>query len=269
MDRIRTVATFVAGVLVGGSAVYFSPPEAGPAATTMPGGAPRDGTLPPPVTVGVPGTGGIPGAGTADGIPLGPPPENGGLPPGSVPGTPGALPGTPGSVPGTPGAVGAVPGTPGEVPPGDVPPGTAPGVPVAGSAVPGQNPIVPPAATEDEVPAAPPSAVQQSGSRLEKHLRIATSVWRSQAALAKASPNSAMKALAADIEAHAESVPEIGEHMPPMQEVAGYLASSRVLLDRMGAAGMDVADLSLQVDMMMRPPKGKIPGGPKSGTAPK
>jgi hypothetical protein len=120
----------------------------------------------------------------------------------------------------------------------------------------------------DEVPAAPPSAVQQSGSRLEKHLRVATSIWQAQAEVARASSKDAARTLAGDIEIHAQNVPTIGEHMPPMQEVAGYLAASRLLLDRMSAAGMDVADLSLQVDMMMRPPKGKIPGGPKSGAAP-
>jgi hypothetical protein len=136
------------------------------------------------------------------------------------------------------------------------------------SAAPSQDPNLPRAdgaqgPPPDEVPAAPPGTQQQSGSRLEKHLRMAEELWNAQATVAKASSKDGVKKLAPEIELHAQSVPKITEHMPPMQEVAGYLATSRVLLDRMSAAGMDVADLSLQVDMMMRPPKGKIPGGPK------
>ena len=231
MDRIRTVATFVAGVLVGGSAVYFSPPG-GTAAATSPAGV---------------------------AAPLLPPLPDGQATP---PGGPGAAPGQtpPGQAPGAVNPV-AVPGQP------------APGATPLG-AVPMPDPNLPsPDAAQgpppDEVPAAPPGAVQQSGSRLERHLRVATSVWQAQAEVARASKKDAARALAADIDIHAQNVPTIGEHMPPMQEVAGYLATSRLLLDRMSAAGMDVADLSLQIDMMMRPPKGKIPGGPKPGAAPR
>lgn len=233
MDRVRTVATFLAGVLVGGTAVYFSPPSSGTAASTVPG---QSGPMMPPLSDGQMG-----------------------MTPGMTdPATMGTM-GAPGTMPNTMGAPGTTP-TMG-APTGD-PNGTTMGV------VPTPNPNLPPpdgaqGPPPDEVPAAPADMPQQSGSRLEKHLRIATELWNSQAQLAKSSSKPAIQALAADIEAHAQTVPEIGEHMPPMQDVAGYLASSRVLLDRMAAAGMDVADLSLQVDMMMRPPRGKIPGGPK------
>lgn len=224
MDRARTVATFIAGVLVGGSAVYFSPPTSGTAAGSPMG---QSGPMLPPLPEGGVAPGGQPGA----------------MPP--TPGTPGT--------PGTPAADGTLPTQMGAVPMPD------PSLPSPDAA---EGP--PP----DAIPAAPAGTPQQSGSRLEKHLKIATELWTSQAAIAKASPKDAIKALAPDIEVHASNVPPITEHMPPMQEVAGYLAASRVLLDRMSAAGMDVADLSLQVDMMMRPPRGKIPGGPKQEGAP-
>ncbi|MES2642013.1 MAG: hypothetical protein V4850_21190 [Myxococcota bacterium] len=246
MDRVRTVATFIAGVLVGGSAVYFSPP-AGGAANGSPS-AMSGGPLMPPLPDGqmpAQGAGGQPGMGQ-------PGMGQAGMVPGGM-GTNGALP-----------ADGALAGSP--------VPGTVPGQ--AGAAVSNLPPSnLPPAdgaagPPPDDVPAAPAGAVQTSGSRLEKHLRVASVVWSAQADLAKASSKEAVRALATDIGAHAQGVPEIVEHMPPMQEVAGYLASSRVLLDRMQAAGMDVAELSLQIDMMMRPPRGKIPGGPKAGGAP-
>lgn len=249
MDRVRTVATFIAGVLVGGSAVYFSPPAGGVA-----GGSPSamgGGPLMPPLPdgqMGVPPTGqgamGQPGMGQAGQPGMG----QAGQPGMGQPGQPGM--GQPGALPAD-GATAALSGTPDGTTPANLPPAD-------GAAGP------PP----DELPAAPAGAVQTSGSRLEKHLRVASAIWSAQAELARASSKEAVRALAADLAGHAEDVPAIGEHMPPMQEVAGYLASSRVLLDRMQAAGMDVAELSLQIDMMMRPPRGKIPGGPKAGAAP-
>lgn len=253
MERVRTVATFIAGVLVGGSAVYFSPP-AGGAANGSPS-AMSGGPLMPPLPDGqmpAQGAGGQPAMQPGMGQP------------GTVPGGPGAIGAADGAMAGSPGAVlgSALPGEAGSVP-GEV--GASPANLPASNLPPADGAVGPP---PDDVPAAPAGAVQTSGSRLEKHLRVASAVWRAQAELAKASSKEDVRALATDIGAHAQDVPEIVEHMPPMQEVAGYLASSRVLLDRMQAAGMDVAELSLQIDMMMRPPRGKIPGGPKAGGAP-
>lgn len=234
MDRIRTVATFVAGVLVGGGAVYFSPPEGGEALTT--------------------------GAGLAT---EGPPPSEGRtLPDGSAPPLPPLAGGV--TAPGdAPPPVGSAPG--GSVPGGPAPGGSAPGGPVPGGSAPGGAVAGQPEAPAlDEVPAAPPGLAPAGGNRLEKHLRNGPTLWSNVKRAAEGSPDAGAKALAADVEAHIEGLPAIGEHMPPMQEIASYLASSRVLLDRLAAAGVDVSELSLQIDVLMRPPRGKIPGGPKS-----
>jgi hypothetical protein len=80
---------------------------------------------------------------------------------------------------------------------------------------------------------------------------------------AKAQPSA--RALVDDVEAHIEALPSVAEHMPPMQDVASYLASSRVLLDRLEAAGVDVTEVSVAIDTLLRPPRGRIPGGPKPG----
>lgn len=221
MDRVRTVATFIAGVLVGGSAVYFAPPSGGNAAGAAMG---QTGPLLPPLA--------------------------GGATPGGTPGQ--AAPGSMGQAP--PGSMGQPAVDAASAPAMGVVPVADPSLPAPGGA---EGP--PP----DEIPAAPTGTTQQSGSRLEKHLKIAESIWTEQAGTAKASANAGAQALATEIGVHAANVPPITDHMPPMQEVAGYLAASRVLLDKMSAAGMEVADLSLQIDMMMRPPRGKIPGGPK------
>jgi flagellar hook-length control protein FliK len=184
-------------------------------------------------------------------------------------GTPGQPPGGQGNGVGAPGTA-AIPGAPGSFPTAEggttgAPPGAVANItPMLDT-----SQLAPPDGAQgpppDETTAAPPGTTQTSGGRLEKHLRIAPTLWSAQAELAKASSKPEIRALAADIDAHAQTVPPVTDHMPPMQDVAGYLASSRVLLDKMAAAGMDVADLSLQVDMMMRPPRGKIPGGPKGG----
>ncbi len=240
MDRVRTVATFVAGVLVGGSAAYFSPPGQQGAASGPPGLSPP--TLPP-----LPGGEGLPqaGAGQAPGIvpPIGT--DGQPIPLGEAPPLLSGAPAQPGPLTAAPpGATPLAPPT--NLPPPDGAEGPAPG----------------------DLSTAPVGMPQTSGSRLERHLRMATVLWTSQADLAKVSGKADVRKLAVDLSVHAESVPPIGDHMPPMQDVAGYLAGSRVLLDRMTAAGMDTADLSLQIDMLMRPPRGKIPGGPKAEGAP-
>ena len=120
--------------------------------------------------------------------------------------------GAPGTMPNTMGAPGTTP-TMG-APTGD-PNGTTMGV------VPTPNPNLPPpdgaqGPPPDEVPAAPADMPQQSGSRLEKHLRIATELWNSQAQLAKSSSKPAIQALAADIEAHAQTVAMAREFAPSL-----------------------------------------------------
>jgi hypothetical protein len=262
MDRARTIATFVAGVIVGGGAVYLSPPQSGQAAMGAPGmmgqqpgmmgGAPGgQGGMPGQGGQGIPGQGaqGMPGQG-AQGAPGQGMPGQGG-PSGQAPAGNGAQPAVP-----TPGEVGVNLGVTPQS--GATPGGSAEGA----LAVPDGPP------DPSQSPSVPPGTTQQSGSRLEKHLRAAGTNWLDLADKARASNTTAVRDLAPDIEAHAASVPAIGEHMPPMQDVAGYLASSRVLLDRLDRAGMDVAELSLTIDMLMRPPRGKIPGGEKgAGTA--
>lgn len=248
--------------------MYFSPPNQGTSS-----GSHGQQAMMPPLQRGHGGAGGLGqmGAGMTGGGQMA---GGAGMPGGAgAPGGAGVLGGV--GVPGAEGQPGAEGGVPGGVPgaeggaPGALPNG---GAAMAANVTPVPDPNLPPpdgaqGPPPDEVPSAPAGTQQQSGSRLEKHLRIAGELWRAQATVAKASSKDGIKALVPDIEAHAQSVPGITDHMPPMQEVAGYLAASRVLLDRMSAAGMDVADLSLQVDMMMRPPKGKIPGGPKGAQA--
>lgn len=91
---------------------------------------------------------------------------------------------------------------------------------------------------------------------------MAPTLWNSELAEAKASKDPAILSLVPDIKSHIATIPQVGEMLPPMPEVASYLADSRVLLDRMSAAGMDVAELSTQIASLLRPPKGTLPPPP-------
>ena len=229
MDRLRTVFTFLAGVIVGGGAIYLSPAQQ----PGMDPGMPQ-GLLPP---VLVPG-------GPPLGAPLGDPgqaPEIGGVP---APG------GIPAEMPD---------GRPGTSPQGLAPADAAQGVPEG-----------PPLAEGGSVPDAPANRPSQGGSRLERHLRAAPEAWAGVLVQVEASP--AATRLVSDVKAHIATLPAVGDTMPPLQEVATYLANSRLLLDRIGGAGIDVSAYAVQIDTLLRPPKGRLPApgqpGAPAGLAP-
>lgn len=233
MEWLKTAIPFLSGALVGGGAAYLALPPAGEAssvASSMPPGAGGPGGL-----NGAPG--GMNEAGGAGG-----------------PGIP--------AVP-APGGAAPMPSPPVGAPPPELPPA----LPLPA------NPILPPPAdpdgsARDAMPAAPANAPQTPGGRLEKHLRNAPTIWSNLLHDARAHPRG--RELVPDIEAHIAALPTVGEKMPPMQEVAAYLATSKLLLERMRVSGMDVSMVSVQIDTMLRPPRGKIPGGPKgSGDSPR
>jgi hypothetical protein len=240
MERLKTLSTFLAGVIVGGGAVYLSPAQP----TAMDPAIPPMGTanpefLPPPTAGGLPGEAPQPGVVPPTGTPGGDP--------ASAP-TPGLLPGSPPM--GTPPA-GMEPAAPppatdtkGEVPAGPPLPATA-------------APAGPPPSGTAAAPADRPS---QSGSRLETHLRGADAAWKTALERTRAG-SAAAKALAPDVETHIAGIPAVKNHMPPLQEMVAYLASSKVLVDRLSSAGVDVRDLKGQIELLMRPPRGDVPGG--------
>jgi hypothetical protein len=117
------------------------------------------------------------------------------------------------------------------------------------------------AQTGNGTPTGPPPPY---GNRLEKHLQNAPTLWTNALHAAQKASDPAGRALAADVQDQIDAIPQVAERMPPMQDVAIYLASSRILLDRLATSGIDVTELSLQIDVLMRPPRGKIQGGPRS-----
>jgi hypothetical protein len=210
MERLRTVATFVAGVIVGAGAVSMSPmqqPQVGPG-------------MPSPVP-------GMPGGD------LGMPPVAG---PGSAPPGPTADPGTIGQ-------------------PGGPPPGAAPAfVPDPAADVPGGRgtPEGPPLPTGEAVE--PGQRPPPGGSRLEAHVRAAPVAWRQ--VLDAARRSRAASSMVGEVEAHIATIPAEGARMPPVSEVGAYLANSKLLLDRLSTKGVDVTDLALDVESLLRPPQG-------------
>ncbi len=252
-DRIRTLATFMAGVLVGAGLSLLAPQDA---ASTSPGGP---GTPPPMLGSGAT----APPLAGAEGVP-GTPGTPGELPPGApgTPGAPGVLPAD-GSAPGTPGA-----GTPGEV-------AGVVGAPRHGTPTPvAQDPNLPPADGAVGIPEGPPldqaipapqGAAPLGGTRLEKHLRSAPDLWGSLMERARTSSDAETRKLTSDIHAHISAIPAVKDTLPPMPEVAGYLASSKLLLAQLRDAGLDVTELSLTIDALLRPPKAPFKDG-QAGT---
>lgn len=242
VSRDKTIATFIAGMIFGGGLMYLSPTQGGgngapggPGAPGVAGAAPTGPGGAPPVPGGVPG--GAPGA------------DASGTMPGTAGYTPGTIPGVlPGTIPADAGAESPAPGVP------------ADGAAVAGAAGAGSAEGV------DTTSVAPSPGPNTPAVRLEKHLTNAPVIWKNLADKARVSQDPKIKALAKDIEAHIAVIPRIGEFMPPLQEVATYIVASKSLLERCAAAGMDVAELQLQIDGLMRPAHGKVPGGGPPGT---
>ncbi len=201
MDRMKALSIFLAGVIVGGAAVYLSPGQgAGPG--VMPMGFEDPKFLPP-------GGGGAP------------PPE-------------------------------------GEVP------GLLPGSPPLGSPPPGMEPALPP---PGEGNAARPAdfATARPEQRLEAHLRGASTVWGEVLTRTR---TGAAKALAPEVEAHLASLPVVNDRMPPLPEVASYLAASSILVQKLAAQGVDVTALQDELTAVMERPGAGTPPAPAAPPAP-
>ncbi len=98
----------------------------------------------------------------------------------------------------------------------------------------------------------PVSGAPQGATRLLRHLQIAPTLWKAQAEAALQSKDAKIRALAGDIAAHAAAVPTVTDRLPQTPNVVSYLVDSKLLLDRMKSAGMDVGSLETQVDEVSR-----------------
>lgn len=185
MERMKALSIFIAGMIVGGAAVYLSPGQGGGA---MPMGFEDPKFLPP---------------GDA-----GQPPADGAVP--------GLLPGSP--------------------PLGTPPAGMEPAPPP-----PGEGTVAPPA---DFASARPEQ-------RLEAHLRGAAAAWGD---VLERTREGDAKALASEVEAHVASIPVVNDRMPPLPEVASYLAESSVLLQKLAARGVAVTGLQDELAAVMERP---------------
>lgn len=98
------------------------------------------------------------------------------------------------------------------------------------------------------ISATPTAGAPRGATRLLRHLQLAPTLWKAQAEAALASKDPKVKALAGDIAAHAANVPTVSDRLPPVTEITSYLYESKLLLDKMNAAGMDVSSLQTQID---------------------
>lgn len=96
--------------------------------------------------------------------------------------------------------------------------------------------------------ASPVSGAPRGATRLYRHLQIAPTLWKAQAEAALSSKDSKIRAMAPAIADHAAGVPTVSDRLPPNTEIVSYLVDSKLLLEKMKTAGMDVSSLETQVD---------------------
>ncbi len=96
--------------------------------------------------------------------------------------------------------------------------------------------------------ASPVSGAPRGATRLYRHLQLAPTLWKAQAEAALSSKDSKIRAMAPAIADHAASVPTVSDRLPPNTEIVSYLVDSKLLLEKMKTAGMDVSSLETQVD---------------------
>lgn len=288
MNADRMISVFLAGVLVGGTVVYLAPNAGlsvgmqsmgmatSRAGNTANGAAPGSDTVPVAEgDIGRPqsggsaegiggGAGGGAGAGGGEsqaGGAGGPPSGEGGQASaggasggqggGTGPGAPGSQMaaagggGGGGMSPGGGAGMGGGPGGQGGGAGGETTVGSSG---LAGGSMTGGGQTGQPGGNAGNLGATPSTGAPKGAAKLMRHLQLAPSLWRGQAETASASSDPAVKALAGRIAEHAGTVPSVGDRLPPNTEILPYLLESKLLIERMELAGMEVATLKSQID---------------------
>jgi hypothetical protein len=119
---------------------------------------------------------------------------------------------------------------------------------LAGGSMSGGGQMGQPGGNPGNLGATPSTGAPKGAAKLMRHLQLAPALWRGQAETASASSDPAVKALATRIAEHAATVPMVGDRLPPNTEILPYLLESKLLLERMELAGMEVAALKSQID---------------------
>lgn len=256
MNADRMISVFLAGVLVGGTVVYLAPNNGlsvgiqsfgenrgGPSGANSGAASTEAGVEgAPPVPAGDKGAStGAAGVEAAAGAASG-----GASAGGEAPGAAGAGPGaqgaqTDGGMQGGGGQMGGGGG-------GQMGESTMGSTGLAGGGMGGGGQMGAGGGTAPSMGASPATGAPKGATRLMRHLQLAPSLWQGQAATASASSDPAVHALAKSIAEHAASVPEVGDRLPPNTEILPYLLDSKLLLERMTLAGMEVSTLQSQVD---------------------
>lgn len=268
MNADRMIAVFLSGVLVGGLVVYMSPNNGlssglssghqgaqtgaggqgggGPAGGQVSGAAQAatpSGDVGASSGAGASGVGAAGGAGTAEG---------GGAGAGAATGAGGGTSEMSGPGPGAQGSMesSAMGGASG----GMMGAGGGGGMGGQGGSMGGQSGSMGEGGGDSSSPISPVpvSGAPQGATRLLRHLQIAPTLWKAQAEAALQSKDSKIRALAGDIAAHAAAVPTVTDRLPQTPNVVSYLVDSKLLLDRMKTAGMDIGSLETQIDEVSR-----------------
>jgi hypothetical protein len=142
------------------------------------------------------------------------------------------------------------PGDAGQPPADGTVPGLLPGSPPLGTPPAGMEPAPPP---PGEGNVAPPAdfASARPEQRLQSHLRGPSAAW---GVMLERTREGDAKALSSEVQAHIASIPVVNDRMPPLPEVASYLAQSSILVQKLAARGLDVTALQDELTAVMERP---------------
>lgn len=157
-----------------------------------------------------------------------------------------------------PGAIGEqAPQLPEGVEPGEVPPDVVHEVPMALDGTPLEHPPLP---EGQETPQAEePSGTMASPVLLDEHMAAAPDNWAAIRERVEAAPGQA--ALLAKVDAVLDTMPEDTSRMPPLQELVRFLVAEKLTIDELAAAGIEVDEVQAELEVLLRPPRGKVTGG--------
>jgi hypothetical protein len=143
------------------------------------------------------------------------------------------------------------------VEPGEVPPDVVSEVPMALDGTPLEHPPLP---EGQEIPAPiEPSGAMNSPVLLDEHIAAAPDNWAAIRERVEATPGQA--ALLGKVDAVLAAMPEDTERMPPLQQLVRFLVAEKLTVDELDAAGVEVDAVKAELEVLLRPPRGKVQGG--------
>ena len=150
-----------------------------------------------------------------------------------------------------------MPQRPEGVEPGEIPPDVVTEVPMALDGTPLEHPPLPEG--QDAPPPIEPSGDMQPPVLLDEHLAAAPDTWAAIRERVEAMPDNTL--LLVKVDKVLSAMPEDTDAMPPLQVLVRFLVVEKLTVDELAAAGVEVGELQAELEVLLRPPQGKVKAG--------